>query len=255
MDSVILVTGATGTLGRAVVRRLMADELPVRVLSRGPRPMGDRRPVEWVTGDLTTERVAEDAVAGAGTVIHCAKGPRGDDAKVTQRLVEAAQRSGGPHLVYISIVGVDRVPLGYYRSKLAAERVITTSGLPWTILRTTQFHDLVARLTLAQRWLPVVLMPGGRSCVQPIEVTEVAARLAELAGGEPAGRVPDLAGPQVRTAVSLAQATLRARHRRRPVAPLWLPGKAFRAIRAGGLLAPERAVGRVTFEDFLAAER
>jgi uncharacterized protein YbjT (DUF2867 family) len=144
------------------------------------------------------------------------------------------------------------VPLGYYRTKLAVERLVERSGLGWTILRTTQFHELVLRLCEASAKLPVLLLPGGVS-VQPVAVDEVADRLVKLATAAPAGRVPDLAGPQVRSFRDLARAYLRASHRRRLLLPVWLPGATFAGYRRGGHLAPDRAVGRVTFEQFLAA--
>ena len=249
----ILVTGATGTLGRPLVERLLADGAQVRVMSRRPRPADNDRPYAWAAADLTTGAGLADAAAGAGTIVHCATDFR-NDVESTRHLVEAARKAGGePHLVYISIVGVDRVPFPYYQRKLGAERVIEESGLPWTILRATQFHDLIARMTLAQRRLPVVFVPSGCR-FQPIEVTEVAVRLAELAQGAPAGRVPDMGGPEVRGADDLARVTLRAVGLRHLLVPLRLPGKAFRGFRAGGHLAPERAVGKVTYEEYLAAQ-
>ncbi|MFE5870955.1 SDR family oxidoreductase [Streptomyces roseifaciens] len=253
MNKPILVTGGTGTLGRAVVARLLADGLPVRVMSRRPRRAGDERPYEWAVCDLAKGTGLDAALADVRAVVHCATNARNDVA-ATRRLVEAARRSGsrgGPHLVYISIVGIDDVPLPYYRSKRAAERIVRESGLPWTILRTTQFHDLVATMTTVQRRLPVVLTLSGVR-VQPVEVTEVADRLAELVQDAPAGRVPDMAGPEVRDAHDLAAATLRATGLRRRVVPLRLPGKIARTLRAGGLLAPDRAIGKVTFEQYLA---
>ncbi|WP_058046739.1 SDR family oxidoreductase [Streptomyces roseifaciens] len=252
MNKPILVTGGTGTLGRAVVARLLADGLPVRVMSRRPRRAGDDRPYEWAVCDLAKGTGLDAALADVRAVVHCATNTRNDVA-ATRRLVEAARRSGspGPHLVYISIVGIDKVPLPYYRSKREAERIIRESGLPWTILRTTQFHDLVATMTTVQRRLPVVLTLSGVR-VQPVEVTEVADRLAELVQGAPAGRVPDMAGPEVRDARDLAAATLRATGLHRRIVPLRLPGKIARTLRAGGILAPDRAVGKATFEQYLA---
>ncbi|MFC5149424.1 SDR family oxidoreductase [Streptomyces aureoversilis] len=252
MNKPILVTGGTGTLGRAVVARLLADGLPVRVMSRRPRRAGDDRPYEWAVCDLAKGTGLDAALADVRAVVHCATNARNDVA-TTRRLVEAARRSGNQdlHLVYISIVGIDKVPLPYYRSKREAERIVRESGLPWTILRTTQFHDLVATMTTVQRRLPVVLTLSGVR-VQPVEVTEVADRLVELVQGAPAGRVPDMAGPEVRDAHDLAAATLRATGLRRRVVPLRLPGKIARALRAGGILAPDRAVGKVTFEQHLA---
>ncbi|CAL9378909.1 hypothetical protein SUDANB171_01015 [Streptomyces sp. enrichment culture] len=249
----IVVTGGTGTLGRQVVRRLLEDEHEVRVLSRHPHPRADRTPREWAVGDLTTGEGLDAALEGAGVVVHCASAPAKDDRVTTRHLLEAARRGTRPHLVYISIVGVDRVPLRYYRRKLACERLVEESGLPWTTLRATQFHDLVAGLTTAQRLLPVVFTLGGEVRLQPVEVREVGERLAELAVGEPAGRVPDLGGPQIRTLRELTGLTVRARGWHRPVIPLRLPGKVVGAVRRGGLLTPEHADGRGTFEEFLAA--
>jgi len=175
--SAILVTGGTGTLGRSLVRLLTGRGAAVRVLSRRPRP-APAPPYEWYTGDLRRGRGIEAAVAGADTIIHCATG-RGD-AGAARTLLAAARRAGRPHLVYISIVGIDRIGVGYYRSKLETERLIAGSGLPWTVLRATQFHDLIARGCAALARLPVLPVPAATS-FQPVDAGEVAARLAELA--------------------------------------------------------------------------
>jgi uncharacterized protein YbjT (DUF2867 family) len=99
--------------------------------------------------------------------------------------------------------------------------------------------------------LPVVPVAAGFR-FQPVDAGEVADQLAELALGPPAGLVPDLAGPRVLGMDALVREYLRARGRRRPVLPVRLPGRAARAIRAGANLAPDRAVGRRTWEEFLA---
>ncbi|WP_138897656.1 SDR family oxidoreductase, partial [Streptomyces chryseus] len=214
----ILVTGGTGTLGRLVTERLRTDGHEVRVLSRHSRTY----PVDLREGTGLAE-----AVAGVDTIVHCATTPRGGDELAARHLVEAAGPAGVRHLVYISIVGVDQVPLGYYQSKLAVEKLIEESGLGWSVLRTTQFHDLVLQLLQGSAKLPVMLLPAGVA-VQPIEVAEVAARLAELATGAPAGRVLDLGGPEVRSFPELARAYLRASGRRRTLLNVRLAGKAYR---------------------------
>ena len=165
--------------------------------------------------------------------------------------MEAARAAGIWHLVDISIVGVDRVPYRYYQAKLQAERLIQAAGLPWTILRATQFHQLVLLVTDHLARLPLVPVPAATS-FQPIDADEVADRLASLATGPPAGRVPDMGGPQIRTATDLAGAYLQAAGRRRPVLPVHLPGAAFAGYRQGGHLAPDNAVGHRTWEQFLA---
>ncbi|MEU5322449.1 NAD(P)H-binding protein [Streptomyces sp. NPDC021056] len=238
----ILVTGGTGTLGRLVAERLRADGHEVRVLSRHAQPYAV---------DLREGGAALDAaVEGVDTVVHCATTQTGGDEKSAGNLIAAARRAGVGHLVYISIVGVDRVPFGYYRSKLAVERQLEESGLGWTVLRATQFHDLLVRMFRAMAKSPVMVVPAGVSD-QPVEVAEVADRLADLAAGAPAGRVADLGGPEVRSFESLARAYVKATGRRRAVVNVPLAGKAYRGFRAGGHLAPERAVGKGTFEEYL----
>ncbi|GAA2092044.1 NAD(P)H-binding protein [Streptomyces albiaxialis] len=248
-ERTVLVTGGTGTLGRHVVRGLLDAGQRVRVLSRRPRRARDDGPQEWATGDLLTGDGVTEAVAGADVIVHCATGRK--DVRATRHLLAACHHTrGNPHLVYVSIVGIDRVRFFYYDAKLACERAVERSGLPWTVLRATQFHDLVARLTTSQFRLPVTLVPSGAR-FQPVDAGEVAGRLVELALGEPAGRAEDMGGPLVHTSRELALMTLRAYGRRRSVVGVRLPGKAFRALRAGGNLVPDRAVGTVTYAEYL----
>jgi uncharacterized protein YbjT (DUF2867 family) len=257
MTSPILVTGGTGTLGRQVVPRLRNTGRDVRVLSRHGRP--DEDGIRYLTGDLATGEGVELAVDGVETIIHSAGTAKGDEVKA-RHLVEAASRAGVRHLVFISVVGADRIPVqsridramfGYFAAKRAAEQVIAGSGLPWTTLRATQFHDLIL-LTMQQlAGLPVVPVPAGWR-VQPVDSGEVADRLVELALGAPAGLVPEVGGPQIYELAALVRSYLRARGKRRPILPVRLPGKANRAYRAGANLAPDRAVGRRTWEEFLA---
>ncbi len=253
----ILVTGGTGTIGRHVVTRLRDAGRIVRVLSRHSREAADG--VEFVAADLTTGEGVETAVDGVETIMHLAGSNKGDDDKA-RNLVRAASRAGVRHLVYISVVGADRKPLdsgvdramfGYFASKFAAERVIAESGVPWTTLRATQVHDLLLNVAQQMVRLPVVPLPAGFR-FQPVDAGEVGARLAELALSAPAGLVPDIGGPKVYTGTELFRAYLRAAHKYRPTIPLWLPGKAAGAFRAGANLSPGRAVGRRTWEEFLA---
>ena len=133
------------------------------------------------------------------------------------------------HLVYISIVGSDAVSFGYYRSKVEAEGVIAGCGLPWTTLRTTQFFDLLLKGAKPMSRLPVIPVPAG-FVVQPLDAADVAARLTDLALGEPAGRVPDMGGPEVLSFAEAIRTYLTATGKRRLVVPVLLPGTC--AIRA-----------------------
>ncbi|MFF4502193.1 SDR family oxidoreductase [Streptomyces sp. NPDC001401] len=250
MTTPILVTGGTGTLGSHVVPLLQAAGREVRVLSRRARPAAGG--VEYVTGDLLKGEGIEAAVSGTETVLHLAGGQKGDDV-ATRNLVRAAQASGVRHLIYISVIGADRVPLAWLRTKLDSERAIADSGIPWTTLRAAQFHDLALTMVEKMTKLPVLPAPGGLR-LQPVDSREVAARLVESALGEPAGLVPDMAGPKLYDIPALARPYLELRGRRpRPKLPVRIPGKAGRAYRAGENLTLEGAeVGKRTWEEFLA---
>jgi len=244
MTNRILVAGGTGTLGRVVVAQLLASGAGVRILSRGRR-RHVQSDVEYVFGDLRTGAGLDAAVSGIDTIVQCAEH--------VHHVVAAAKQAGSPHLVYTSIVGIDRVPIGLYRRKLSDEQHIADSGLPWTVLRATQFHDLIAVLLRMSAKSPVLALPSGVS-FQPVDVREVGDRLARLALGEPAGRAPDFGGPQIRALTDLARSYLAMVGKRRPILPVWLPGRVFRAFRAGGHLVPEHAEGTVTFEQYLTGQ-
>jgi uncharacterized protein YbjT (DUF2867 family) len=253
----ILVTGGTGTLGRHVVRRLSEKGHEVRVLTRSTRE--DEDGVRFVTGDLLAGRGIAPAVEGVATIVHAAGSNKGDEV-ATRHLVDAAARAGRPHVVYISVVGADRVAVrsrvdrlmfSYFDMKRKAEEVVARCGLPWTTIRATQFHDLILKVAETMAKLPVVPVPSG-TAFQPVDADEVAAAVVELALGEPAGLAPDIAGPRVYPTAELIRGYLAAARRHRPFIPLRLPGQAARAIRSGANLAPDRAVGTVTWERFLA---
>lgn len=248
MTSTILLTGGTGTLGRHVLPLLRAAGQDVRVLSRHSREPADG--VEYVTGDLFGDQGIDAALTGVETVLHLAGGPKGDEV-VARNLVRAASRAGVRHLVNISVIAADRVPVGYFRSKAGAELAVAESGVPWTTLRAAQFHDLVLTVARTLAKSPVVPAPGVR--LQPVDSRDVAARLVELALAEPAGLVPDLAGPKVYEASDLLRGYLEASGRNRWVLPVRLPGKVGRVYRADENLNLAGALkGTRTWEDFLA---
>ncbi|WP_329081542.1 MULTISPECIES: SDR family oxidoreductase [unclassified Streptosporangium] len=244
----ILVTGGTGTLGGHVVPLLREAGRDVRILSRRVRE--PEKGVVYFAADLLKGEGIEPALEGVETVLHLAGGTRGDD-RATRNLVRAASKAGVKHIVYISVIGANTMPLGWFRTQLAAERAVTDSGIPWTMLRAAQFHDLVLKIAEKMGKMPVIPVPGGLR-FQPVDSREVAARLVALTSGRPAGLVPDLAGPAVYGMRDLVGGYLRARGKRRMMMPMRMPGKAGRAYRAGANLSLEGAdAGRRTWEEFL----
>ena len=253
----ILVTGGTGTLGKLVVPRLRDAGAEVRVLSRHPRQ--DRAGVSYRTADLDTGEGVAAAMEGVRTVVHLAGARKGDDVK-TRTVTDAARKAGAGHLVLISVVGADRVPqgsrvdralFGYFGMKLATERIVAQSGLPWTTLRAAQFHDLMLMTARGLAKLPVVPVFSGIR-FQPIETAEVADRLVELALGSPAGLVPEIAGPEILSMRDIISSYLRAAGQRRLLLPVRAPGRASQAVRDGANLAPDHRAGQRTWAQFLA---
>lgn len=252
MTEPVIVTGGTGELGRGVVRHLLAAARSVRVISRRPRPSDNTEPCDWATADLMTGRGLDTALVGATAIVHCAGRyrPR-DDVHAIRTLITAARAASIDHLAAISIVGIDRIPFPYYQGKVQIEKMIIFSGIPYTIQRTTQFHELLRMIFAVAARSPI--MPVFDLPFQPVASDAAAARLAALAIGSPIGRATDLGGPEVRSAVDLAGDYLAFTDRRRPMVPVRLPGAAFRAFRRGEHLTRENAAAGPTFADHLAA--
>ncbi|MFF0231637.1 SDR family oxidoreductase [Micromonospora sp. NPDC005254] len=248
----VLVTGAGGRLGSHVLARLRDDGMSVRASSRRPRIGSD---VEWVVADLATGDGLAEAVTGVDAVVHLASSPRGRTHQVdvlgTRRLVLAAGAAGVQHLVYISIVGVDRVPIPYYRHKLAAEQVVAAGPVPWSVLRATQFPEFLDDLLATSARLGPVF--GDRAVLaQPVDPGEVAARLAARVAAGPLGGIEEFGGPQVLRFDEAVRAWREARGSRRPLLPVRIPGRLGRELRAGGLVTEALPRGVRTWADHLA---
>ncbi len=256
----VLVTGGTGALGTELVPLLVMAGLNVRVLSRQREPAIPAG-VRAVRGDLTTGNGLDTAITAIDVIAHLASGTSGvpsyakakrTDVEGTGRLLDAARCAGvEPHVVYISIVGIDKISFGYYRGKLATEQIIERSGLPYTILRTTQWHTLAAKFCRQLGSLPFVAVPRGVR-MQLLDVGEVAQRMADLVQGPPSQHVPEMGGPEALAFDEVARRYFRAVGRRRFVFEIPLPGKAAKAFAAGYNLAPDHRDGRITWEDYLA---
>jgi uncharacterized protein YbjT (DUF2867 family) len=205
--------------------------------------------------DLTGEEGLDLALDGVRAVVDAAnsqKAARETLVEGTRRLAAAGARAGVANHVTISIVGIDRVPISYYKAKLAQEEALEASEVPWTILRATQFHQLVdSTFASAARF---GLRPTGKVKAQPIDPTIVAARLAEAALAAPAGRLPDIAGPRVQTLGELSAIWAAARGKR--LLPLRVPaiGKSGKALAAGAICDERAAEPGEDFAEWLRHE-
>lgn len=241
----VAVAGGTGVVGRHVVEALStAGHQPV-VISRS-------RGVDVVSGHgLPAALDGVDAVIDVANIVTLSRrGATRFFTGVSRGLQEAGHAAGVRHLVTVSIVGVDRVGLGYYQGKLAQEAVALGGPVPGTVLRATQFHEF-AEQTLERMRGPIAFTPRMR--MQPVAASEVAARLVELAEGEPRGMAEDFAGPEIHELVDLVHQVSTVRGLRRPVVPVRLPGATGRAMTTGGLLPRDGGPrGRGTFQEWLA---
>jgi uncharacterized protein YbjT (DUF2867 family) len=240
----VVVIGGRGLLGSHLNPILEASGHQTVAASRS----GD------VKVDLETGEGLAEALQGSDVVVHLAsnpKRPKTIDIEGTSRLLSAMDSQ---HLVYVSIVGVDRHPFVYYKAKHTAEQAIMASGVSYSILRATQFHDFVAFFVGAACRPPVALIP--KSFVfQPIDVDEVATAVADLVETRAHGLQADLAGPTVHKADYLAKSLMKSKGKVKPTLNLPVPGKSAAAFRAGVHTNPRRAVGVRTWEAFLAGEQ
>jgi uncharacterized protein YbjT (DUF2867 family) len=249
----VAVVGGTGTVGALVVAELLGRGERVAVLSRNPAgvPAG----AEHRRVDLTSGEGLDLALDGVRAVVDAANSQKGAQETLvegTRRLAEAGARAGVANHVTISIVGIDRVPMSYYKAKLAQEEALQAGEVPWTILRATQFHQLVDSAFAAAARFGV--RPTGTVKVQPIDPTIVAARLADAALAAPAGRLPDIGGPRVQTLGELSAAWATARGKRR--LPLRVPalGKTGKALAAGAICDERAATPGEDFAEWLRHE-
>lgn len=254
----VIVTGGAGDLGASVVRVLLQRGYQTRVMSRGARRPTSPAEAEWAQADLATGAGLAEALADTDIVVHAATDSfhsRQIDGVGTQRLLAAAHAAGVRHVAYISIVGIDRMPIGafpYYQQKLASEKLVKESGIPWSILRATQFHSFIDRILRGLTLLPLVALLPGDFQVQPVDSAEVAHLLADAVDAGPSGRLPDFGGPEVLSAGALARSWLVARGIRRLSIPFYVPGKAAQGFRLGQntcLDTPRR--GAITWADWL----
>lgn len=250
----ILVTGGTGLLGSEVVRQLLSLGSGVGVLSS---KSDAEAPVGAVVfrGDLRSGAGLKEALAETRTVIHCASNFssfKDTDIAGTANLLEAMDRDRPPHLVYISIVGVDKSAYPYYVAKRTVEEMILGSGVPCTILRTTQFHHFVLNMirTVLDSGNEIALVPDGIR-FQSVDIKEVAGELIRISDAAPGGLLPEVGGPEILRFEDMFEGYLRVSGSLRPWKVFPVEGLRYDNFRTGVNIVDDRRWGKITWKEFL----
>jgi uncharacterized protein YbjT (DUF2867 family) len=246
----IAVVGGTGTVGARAVEKLAEAGVEVRILSRNAPdtlPPG----ATHVNFDMTADDPAAH-LAGVDALVDLANSssrPKRLLVEGTSRLLEACATSGTGHYVGISIVGCDQVGLGYYRAKARQEELIRTGPVPWSLLQTTQFHELIDRLMTTSARLG--MLPAGSIRLQPVASAEVGDRLCQMALAGPRGGSERLVGPEVSTLGELATTWKSEYGRRLLTVPLPAPGRTGRSLREGAFTDPDAPTAGPSFAQWL----
>jgi uncharacterized protein YbjT (DUF2867 family) len=234
----ILLTGATGTIGSALLRRLTGAREPVRCLVRDPRRLGDQRVrVQIALGDLADPPSFRNALRGVDTVVHLAAAIRDQphtsleelNAVATLRLVRAAERAGARRFVFFSAMGArHHSRTRFFRAKALAQQAVESSPLETTVFRPSIVYTPGDPwLTLLERfsYLPAIPVAGsGRALYQPIWAEDVAdCVVAALMASGPRRRSFELAGPETLSYDDIVHAAMRPTGRHRPLLHVPLP--------------------------------
>lgn len=242
----IAIAGGTGTVGRHVVRAAQEHGHTVVVLSRK----------EGV--DVLTARGVDEALDGADALVDvlntttlATKKAVAFFTTVTRNLLDAETRVGVAHHVGLSIVGIDGIDTSYYAGKLAQERLVSDSAVPHTIARTAQFHEFAEQVATQATFGPMTVVP--RTLSRPVAARDVGAHLVHVAETAPAGRAPDLIGPEDETLAAMVRRMYRHDGTNRRVLDVRLPGAYGTGLASGSLrggVSPTRTTD-TTFDAWL----
>ena len=251
----VLLFGGTGHLGRDLTHAALSEGISLRVVSRHSRPPNAPEALGWSVADLATGEGVSESLEGEHTVIFAAGNPKNHAAVEVEgmrRLMSSAIDREVAHIIFVSIVGVDRLPVPYYRTKVAAERIIAGAGIPYTILRATQFHYFVDMMLSALGRVPFLLPVPKGFRVQPVATSDVAHRVLRCLAEGPKGLLPDFGGPEVFPVEEAASLWRDAVGSRKAVLPVPVPGGVGSAFRRAYNTNADGELGTLGWREWLA---
>jgi uncharacterized protein YbjT (DUF2867 family) len=254
----MLVTGGAGQLGKMLLRQIDTNNLYIDALTRN-RIIDSVTNIRYIHADLTQYETLKVLSTNYDVIVHCASNPKDSDAvdiEGTRNLLKAIKGNNIRNFVYISIVGVDKSTYTYYQNKLKAEQLIIGSGIPYTILRITQFHDFVNNriLNAGERETEFLTIPEGLK-FQSIDITDVCENIKELINSESSNSILDIGGPEILTIQNIVEAyqdIIKPNKKIKMTSDL----NDFQKLFTTGInLSPERKLGRITWRDYLLNKR
>ncbi len=251
----VLVTGGNVNLGKHVVEVLLKKGLETAVLTTKTNNASQNE-VQFFTGNLFENIGLKEAAENVEVIIHCASNPRSfleTDIIGTTNLLNAVDRNSIKHFIYISIVGIDKSDYPYYQGKFEVENIIANSGIPFTILRTTQFHDFVLNMikTLDQSEASdSIKIPSGLR-FQSVAIKEVAELLVSLSLEESKGLIEDFGGPEILHLEEMTKSYLEAIKSNKLIKLEKSEDIRHKLFTTGVNLCPENHSGKQTWKEYL----
>ncbi len=251
----ILVTGGTGTLGQEIVKLLLTEKFNVAVLSSQENPI---LPFETriLKGNLTDKKSIIDATNNVDIIVHCASDSRNSkvvDIEGTKNLLEIITNSKFQHFIYVSITGVDKSHFPYYQDKYKVEKIIRGSSIQWSILRATQFHDLILHRIIKplDKGIGSPIKVPKNMRFQSIDKIEVAKRVVELIIEGPTNSTITIGGPEVLAIGEMVQLYLNALGRNEKIESTSNVNELYNLFSSGINLCPEYTFGKITWEQYI----
>jgi uncharacterized protein YbjT (DUF2867 family) len=251
MDN-ILITGGTGTLGQAIIKQV-ADIGVINVISTKEKA-DMSRPVNVFNADLTDIESLRTVAEAADIIIHCASNPTNAkvvDLEGTCNLLACVNKTRLKHFIYISIAGIDKSTFPYYIIKQQVEQLIMLAGVPFSILRPTQFHEFVLyRMIKPFEHGTNLTIPAGLK-FQSVDVADVAGKIKDLIQTGPANDVTTIGGPEILTIEEMAKTYLTTLGLPASITPEKMEGERFDMLRSGINLCKDKAFGKITWQQYL----
>ena len=248
----ILVTGGTGNLGKEIVNLLSENKLNASVLTSHSDASKDGK-INFIKGDLTRKDSLMALKNRFDIIVHSASNPPDSDIVDvigTQNLLDVIKNSIA-HFIYISIVGVDKSTYKYYQNKHRVENIIKDSGIPFTTIRATQFHDFVLERIIKS----FDKGSGNKFSIpenfrfQTIDIKDVSKKVLEVIKDGSLNGIVDVGGPEILTLEEMLHSYLELLKRNERIETE--PSDLYKIFATGINLCPEQKYGTITWEDYL----